>query len=125
MVIQKMIELKNYQTVTKICPTIREDDGLAMSSRNMRLSKEERSKSVEIFKALCFIEQNIRPGDISFLKREAAYRLEKAGFRVEYAEVADTSLLSPVNEWDGSQKLVALIAAFLGEVRLIDNLLLN
>lgn len=125
MVIHKMIELKNYQTDINICPTIREDDGLAMSSRNMRLSKEERAKAVEIHKALCFIRENLKTGDTAFLKREASGMLERAGFRVEYAEVADAADLSPVNEWNGSQKLVALIAAYLGEVRLIDNLLLN
>jgi len=51
--------------------------------------------------------------------------LIEKGFRPEYVEIADASTLQPLNEWNGNQKLAVLTAAFLGEIRLIDNLLLN
>ena len=122
MVIRKMIELKNYKTSITVCPTIREQDGLAMSSRNMRLTAKQRETSVQIFKSLTFLKQNLKPGDINSIKQEAAIQLEKAGFRVEYVQIADASDLTPIENWDGEQKIVALIAAYLGEIRLIDNL---
>ena len=51
--------------------------------------------------------------------------LEENGFKIDYVEIAQTETLAPVTNWDGNQKLVALVAASLNEVRLIDNMLLN
>ena len=51
--------------------------------------------------------------------------LEETGFRVDYVEIADANKLHLLNHWDGEQKIIALVAAFMNEVRLIDNLLLN
>jgi len=126
MVITKLVELmgSSKKINVTICPTLREPDGLAMSSRNMRLNKEEREKAVTISRVLDFIIAAIRPGDLSLLKQEAYAKLEQAGFRVDYVAIAGASDLSPVDDWDGKQKLVALVAAFMNEVRLIDNMLL-
>ncbi|HUR65286.1 MAG TPA: pantoate--beta-alanine ligase [Chitinophagaceae bacterium] len=108
-----------------ICPTLREDDGLAMSSRNMRLNDKERSISTAIYRCLASIKNNIRPGDITTLKREATEILKQAGFKPDYVEIANAMDLSLKTNWDGNEKLVALVAAYLNEVRLIDNMLLN
>ena len=126
MVISRMIsqtELDKKPSVV-ICPTLREADGLAMSSRNMRLSPEERQKALIIFQTLSMIKSQIRPGALSVLKEAARTILESEGFRVDYAEIADAETLEIVEHWDGKQKLVALVAAFLNEVRLIDNMVL-
>ncbi|HNA16252.1 MAG TPA: pantoate--beta-alanine ligase, partial [Ferruginibacter sp.] len=71
MVIRKMIELENLPIETVICPTLRETDGLAMSSRNMRLDKEAREKAVEISRTLLHIKSSLKTGDLSELKTAA------------------------------------------------------
>ena len=124
MVIKKMAELKGLKTKIIICPTLREADGLAMSSRNMRLNKEARQKAVEISRVLLHIKASVKPGDLSALKKGSVEQLTRAGFKTDYAEIADANSLELVDNWDGKRKLVALCAAFIGEIRLIDNMLL-
>lgn len=126
MVITKLVELIKplHPIRVNICPTLREPHGLAMSSRNMRLKEKDREKATAIYQSLQFIKENIQPGSLSALKQEGRSILEKDGFRVDYIEIAGAADLAIVNNWDGKQKMVALVAAFLNEVRLIDNLLL-
>jgi len=119
MVIRRLLEIIELPAILHPCPIVRETDGLAMSSRNVRLDPDQRSRSTAIYKAL----QTIRcdwPGPIAPLVEKATGILEKAGFRVAYVAIADRNTLQPVG--DGAPKAVALIAAFMGEVRLIDNL---
>lgn len=125
MVIRKMIELENLPVETVICPTLRETDGLAMSSRNMRLDKTAREKAVEISRTLLHIKSSLKAGDLSELKTAAVEQLNRTGFKTDYVEIADADTLELIGRWDGKRKLVALCAAFLGEVRLIDNMLLQ
>ena len=127
MVIKKLIELMGLGNKIKvnICPTLREADGLAMSSRNMRLNNDERKTAATIFRSLSWIKDNIEQGNLTALKSQAVKMLEEAGFRVDYVEIANATNLSLVNNWDGKQKLVTLVAAFINEVRLIDNMLLR
>ncbi|MEO5947425.1 MAG: pantoate--beta-alanine ligase [Chitinophagaceae bacterium] len=126
MVIRKLIELiglKERTTIT-ICPTLREMDGLAMSSRNMRLDEKERQRSPVIFQTLLFIKNNAGKISPSLLKNEAEEMLEEAGFKVDYIEIADSLTLSTIKDWNDSKKAIALIAAYNNEIRLIDNMLL-
>lgn len=127
MVITRLVELMGLRDVIKInlCPTLREPGGLAMSSRNTRLGQEERKRASVIFKALTEIKNGLDAGDIQKLKQAAIARLEQAGFRPDYVEIADQRSLKPVTRFDGKQKLVALVAAYLNDVRLIDNMILN
>ncbi|MFT3980721.1 MAG: pantoate--beta-alanine ligase [Ferruginibacter sp.] len=125
MVIARMIELRQHPVQLQICTTVREQDGLAMSSRNMRLSDSERQQALYIIKTLRRIKQELRPGDMDSLKKEAAAYLEQNGFKVDYVAIADAGSLELVNDWDGKTAVVALVAAFLNEVRLIDNLVLH
>ena len=125
MVIKKLIELKKFTTTIHICPTLREPDGLAMSSRNVRLPENARKNALKIYEALTFLKNNVRNGDLFEIKQKACKMLTDAGFKVDYLEIADAGNLNIVDHWDGNQKLVAVAAAFLDEVRLIDNLLLN
>jgi pantoate--beta-alanine ligase len=124
MVIAKLVELMGQKEAIRvnICPTLRESDGLAMSSRNMRLNKEERAKASAIYEALIYIKKNLEAGNLQPLKTTVLARLTADGFKPDYIEIADASTLEIVNEWDGKQKLVVLAAAFLNEVRLIDNM---
>ena len=127
MVIKKLIALIGLSNaiLVNICPTLREPDGLAMSSRNVRLNEEERIKATAIFRNLSFIKENLTTGDLKGLKETAFRNLSEAGFNVDYIEIADANDLSIIDDWDGQKKLVALAAAFMKEVRLIDNILLN
>lgn len=125
MVLARLVELMQQDTKVNICPTLRENDGLAMSSRNMRLNEAERKTAVAIYQSLSAIKENLKPGDTASLIQKATDLLEKAGFRIDYVEIADAASLSHISNWDGKQKAVALAAAFLNEVRLIDNMLLN
>lgn len=127
MVIKKLIELmgldKNINV--NICPTHRETDGLAMSSRNMRLNKEERETAATIFKALSLIKSKTGFATIELLEQEARTMLEEKKFKVDYVEIADAENLEEIKSWDGKKKIVALTAAYLNDIRLIDNLILN
>lgn len=126
MVITRLVELTGIKNVeVKVCPTLREADGLAMSSRNMRLSAADRQTATAIYRCLLYIKENLAAGDLSLLMQAACGQLEAAGFRVDYVDIADAHTLAPVSQWDGQQPLVALVAAFLNEVRLIDNMLLT
>lgn len=124
MVIKKMMADKNYDIELNICDTVRETDGLAMSSRNMRLNEMERQKALCIIESLILIRNNIVPGELDYLKKEAAGLLEKNGYKVDYTEIADAETLELQHKWDGKKKLVALVAAYLNDVRLIDNIIL-
>ena len=108
-----------------ISPTQREATGLAMSSRNLRLNEEERTKAAAIFQSLNLIKQNLQKENFLSLKLKAKALLEKNDFKIDYVEIASAKDLKLVNEFDGKQKLVALVAAYINEVRLIDNILLN
>ena len=125
MVIKKLVELMDIKTQVTICPTLREPGGLAMSSRNLRLSAPKRKHALKIFETLSYLKNNIKPGDLHPLKQMAVQNLTDAGFKVDYIEIADAGNLEIINNWDGKTKLVAIAAAFLGEVRLIDNMLLQ
>lgn len=125
MVVKKLISLLDMNIEFVACPTVREADGLAMSSRNLRLSRGERERAPEIYKTLRSIKDHMREGNIEGLKEDSFARLKQKGFKVDYVEIADADTLEPVSNWNGQQKLVALIAAFNGEVRLIDNLLIT
>lgn len=102
-------------------PTVREADGLAMSSRNQYLSKAERAQAPLLRRVLSETGALLRDGsrDFAGMQRQAAQRLEAGGFRPDYVEVRNADTLAPAGADD--QRLVVLAAAWLGKARLIDN----
>src|SRR3954466_14966408 len=90
MVIRKLIEIMKLEKNISfhVCPTVREADGLAMSSRNLRLSEDERKKAILISQALNYARNAIRQGDLTRLEIEAASLLSSNGFKVDYFEIA-------------------------------------
>ncbi len=122
LVIKKLSELMQLHGEIIICPTQREADGLAMSSRNLRLTGAERIKAPLIYETLQYVKQHIRPGYLKDLKEKAANYLTAAGFTVDYFEIADASSLALMETWNGKTSVVVLVAAFINEIRLIDNL---
>ena len=125
LVIKKMISQIGMDTSVIICPTQREPDGLAMSSRNVRLSHLERKKAANLFNTLSYIKENIQLEDLENLKQMAQNILIEQGFKVEYIAISKAQTLETVQNLDGKSTLVALVAAYINQVRLIDNLVLN
>ncbi|HEX5056291.1 MAG TPA: pantoate--beta-alanine ligase [Gammaproteobacteria bacterium] len=103
-------------------PTVREQDGLAMSSRNQYLSSEERRRAPELYKCLSGIRDRLVEGDRNFgyMQAQAMQQLESLGFRPQYVEIRNPwNLASPDAD---TREYVVLAAAYLGQTRLIDNL---
>ena len=103
------------------CQTIREQDGLAMSSRNLRLNAEERQQALSISKALFFVQQQVGKVPIEETIRAASAIIKNAGLQLEYLAIVDPLTLENCEAWQ--EKQVCCVAAFCGEVRLIDNML--
>lgn len=122
MVLSKLIDLKNYEINIRICPTVREKNGLAMSSRNLRLSEQGKEKAAAIFHALEYCRKNFKKEIPKKLKNHALQLLLENGFTIDYFELTDAHTLEPVLIWDGKQPVIALVAAFLEDTRLIDNM---
>jgi pantoate--beta-alanine ligase len=123
-VIRRMVKGLNMDVEISVLPTVREPDGLAMSSRNTYLNVDERRASVILSRALKAGEELIRSGvrETEKVKQKMrAVLLQEKGIVIDYAEAADPETLEPV-EVLGSG-MVLLVAARLGKIRLIDNLL--
>jgi len=127
MIITRLIHLMGIQKKVqiRICPILREKDGLAMSSRNMRLNLEQRAQAPIIYKTLLFLKDNLGKGSLKDLKKEAINLLEEQGVRADYIEIADAKTLKPINEWDSRTNILGLAAGYIDGVRLIDNLILS
>ena len=93
-----------------------------MSSRNLRLNALQRKLAVNIFETMQLVKSELNKGETGQVKHKAENKLSKAGFRVDYVEVSDAKTLEPINNWDGNQEAVVLIAAYLDDIRLIDNM---
>lgn len=123
MVVKRLIETEHIPTELSIVDTMREADGLAMSSRNMRLTPEDRVKALAIYRALNYIKGNITTLPISSLIEEAQRIIIDGGFdKIDYVQICDAGTLQAVETVEADKPLVALVAAFMGGVRLIDNM---
>lgn len=121
LVIKKLLALMNKNIIIKICPTLREPNGLAMSSRNVRLTAEQKGKAAELHQSLVNIKNDMTQQSFNVLKSREKTRLEKHGFKMDYLEIATADSLQLTTEYNAHDQLVILIAAYLQEVRLIDN----
>jgi pantoate--beta-alanine ligase len=127
MIIGRLIELMGLEKLIQIrlCPIVREKDGLAMSSRNMRLNNEQRAKASALYETLIFLKENLNKGSLADLKKEAVLLLKQKGIKTDYVEIADAKTLKSVNEWDSRTNIIGLVAAYINDVRLIDNMMLG
>ena len=124
-IVQRMVRDLRFPIEVVPVPTVREADGLALSSRNRRLSDAERAQAPVLWKALGITRDLFNQGEHNAHQLEAAMSraVELApSARLDYAQIADAETLEPVN--DAQSGNVALIAAHVGETRLIDNLIL-
>ena len=126
MVLNKLVEHYELPVIVDICATLREEDGLAMSSRNARLNSDERIAAVKLSKALFDIKDNIESESIQQLIDNQIQRLnEDELIKVEYLTIVNGKTLEPVDIYQENTPLTALIAAKVGQVRLIDNVILQ
>lgn len=125
LVIKKLIRLMNIKTKIIICPIFREKSGLAMSSRNIRLNSSDRETASELHRSLGFIKENLSGDNFLKLRKQVLSQLQVKGFKVEYLELATRKNLKIVTIFNMQEEFIILVAAFLSNVRLIDNLLIN
>lgn len=126
LVLQKMVQENDLKIKIKMCPVIREDDGLAMSSRNRFLTDDQRKDAASLYQALNLLKVNYQKKPIDLIKKDAIKKIElNKDFKVEYLDVCDSTTLKPVDEWNDAEALVAIVAVRLPGLRLIDNILIN
>ena len=122
MVIKRLVERFSLDIEIVGVPIFREQNGLAMSSRNLRLTKVERLKASEVFQQLSWIKSELTKGETNFARLEilASNNLVSAGFRPDYVAICEIDTLISAKKIGGLK--VILAAVRLGEIRLIDNL---
>jgi pantoate--beta-alanine ligase len=120
-VIRRMVGDLCWDIEIEGVPTVREADGLAMSSRNQYLTETERKRAPALYRTLCQVAERLRAQDSSYrdLEMAAMADLEKAGFSPEYVNIRHAETLLPAEI--GETRCVVLAAARLGDTRLIDN----
>lgn len=122
-IVKQLVKKKNYKVEIIGCPIVRENNGLAMSSRNMRLSEKQRKEAAIIYRCLQNVKQRMNMEEPLKLKKEVIRDLEKENnLQVEYFEIADANTLQPVKNWDDTPEMVVCVAVRIGGVRLIDNI---
>ncbi|MGA8288320.1 MAG: pantoate--beta-alanine ligase [Acidobacteriaceae bacterium] len=124
-VLRKMVRDLDFPLEIVVCPTVREPDGLAMSSRNRYLSAEERRQALTLSRALHAAEAHAARGErraAALLQTMRAALQEEPAIRVDYIAIVDPDTLLPIDDVDGGGLLA--IAAYVGNTRLIDNVLL-
>jgi len=122
-IIRRLVEILELNLNIVPCPIIREKDGLAMSSRNSRLSKEERKLAPKIYETLVQAREKMEDLTPSQLKEWVALQFKKQSeLNLEYFEIVEDKGLTSIEEWGTSVNKVACLAVHLGQVRLLDNL---
>ena len=122
-IVRRLVNILNLDLSVVSCPIIREKDGLAMSSRNVRLSKEERKLAPFIYETLVQAREQkdtLSPEQVKEWVR--LHFLEQPLMRLEYFEIVEDKGLTSIQTWDEKVNKVGCLAVHLGEVRLIDNL---
>ncbi|MBT1247838.1 MULTISPECIES: pantoate--beta-alanine ligase [unclassified Thermosipho (in: thermotogales)] len=124
-VLRRMVRDLNFDVKLKEMPIVREKDGLAMSSRNIYLTKEERKEATRLYKSLLKAKELVKSGvvDVKIIRDEMRKILEHPLLKIDYIEIVDEENLMPVEIID--RKVVVAIAVFVGKARLIDNIIIG
>lgn len=122
-VIRKMVELEGFDLEIVDCPIKREADGLAMSSRNVRLTPEQRAIAPAIHRTL---ESSVCWAKDHSVEQTKRYVVDEINsmpqMQVEYYEIVDASTMQPISDWNQAEQAVGCVTVFCGDVRLIDNI---
>ncbi|MGB0870615.1 MAG: pantoate--beta-alanine ligase [Flavobacteriales bacterium] len=125
-IIRKFVRDENIPTAIIGCPIVREKDGLAMSSRNARLSLEDRTLALNINKALSFVKNAAKTGNIADTLEEVKTKFfAHPNMRLEYIECVDSQTLEICETWNDTFEMICCVAIYVGDVRLIDNMLVK
>lgn len=126
LIIRRMIEVLDLPVKLRTVATEREADGLAMSSRNVRLEPTIRTRAVLLYQTLQAAKAQLNKGEkVSDIEAWALKTLSQPGFRPEYFSIVDGKTLASINQDSMPQLIVACTAVWAGEVRLIDNMILR
>ncbi len=123
--VKKMLEQMDLTTKLVRCPIVREPDGLAMSSRNVRLKPEERKLATLISKTLFKAKEEAATLSLKEVKANAIKRLSIPEFSVDYLEIVDADTLYPIDNFDDATAVVACTTVRVGAIRLLDNIILK
>jgi pantoate--beta-alanine ligase len=121
-IIRAMVSSLKLPVSIVSCPTLREADGLAMSSRNLRLSQSERQEALVLYKSLSFVKEHWKIRPSTEVLDQAKQLIAASTLRLDYLLLVDPDSLLPIA--NNAQSAVVCVAAYCGEVRLIDNMLL-
>lgn len=123
-VIKRLVNNLSFDLQLEIVPTRREEDGLAMSSRNMRLDGNERQKALLLFNCLSNAKKQLIEGQVWPLIKSGVEKVfeKEENARLEYFELVHPDTFEIIETFDPNQKSSICVAAYIGEVRLIDNL---
>ncbi len=125
-IIRHLVECKNYEIEIIGCPIIRENNGLAMSSRNIRLTNEQRNNAALISETLSAAVRKKNEMSINKIKKWVVNQINTNSFlETEYFEIVDGQTLQPIAKWSSTKFIVGCIAVFAGKIRLIDNITFN
>lgn len=125
-IVKKMVRKNHLKVKVKGCPIFREKDGLAMSSRNIRLSKDHRNAATFIYKTLQKVRKNFNGENSEDIIAWVENEFKKHPLlKLEYFNIADEKSLKTINHNESNKKYRAFIAVFAGEIRLIDNIKLK
>jgi pantoate--beta-alanine ligase len=122
-IIKKLAAELNFQVGLHSVATLRESDGLALSSRNLRLDAGQRARANVFYKALQGAKVQLKEGkSLADVKEKVQYTVEDAGVTLEYFELVDSKNLNPLEYVGQSMRPIMCIAGYVGEIRLIDNM---
>lgn len=122
-IIREMVRQLKFPLQIVGCPIVREEDGLALSSRNARLSAEERQQALKISQTLFASRDYAKSHTVAETQKFVEDAIEAApGLRLEYFELVDGNTLQKIANWEDTSYAVGCITVFCGEVRLIDNI---
>lgn len=124
--IYHMLQQMGSKTELVVCPIIREEDGLALSSRNVRLTKDNRANAPIISKTLHSLNDWLSSHSVKQVKEKALTKLGSLpDFKPEYLDIVDGYSLQPITDFEESPYVVACAAVWTGKIRLIDNVILK
>lgn len=124
MIIKELVKLNKIKTKIIGLPTIREENGLAKSSRNKLLSNENKKNASHIYKELQLIKSNFKQNNIDLLLKNAREKLTNNNITIEYLEIIETNTFKVSRNISSNIEHAICIAAYVNEVRLIDNIIL-
>ena len=125
-IIDRLIKIKNFQTELVICPTVREQNGLALSSRNALLSTENKEKAAVIYKTLIYCKENFKKKSFKNIYNDCKKEINSLNdFELEYLEITDNKTLKKTKKNDVNKSFRVFICVLVNGVRLIDIILVK